>query len=77
MMIFGFLLQNVKTKAVPVALSIAWRGSSVEPQEGEARAREDLARFRRELYRCSLRRAPMSCSSSPMPCCAPMGRCGP
>jgi hypothetical protein len=52
MMIFGFLRQNVKTKAVAVAFSIAWLGARVEPQLEEARAQERLAAFRAELYRC-------------------------
>jgi hypothetical protein len=56
-MIFGFLPQNLKTKAVAVAFSIAWLEAGVEPQREEARAREVLAGFRRELYRCFTARA--------------------
>ena len=56
-MIFGFLPQNLKTKAVAVAFSIAWPGAGVEPQPEGARAREVLAGFRRELYRCFAARA--------------------
>src|SRR5713101_8271187 len=52
MMIFGFLPQNLKTKAVAVAFSIAWLAGGVEPRTDAARARDRLAVFRRELYRC-------------------------
>ncbi len=55
-MIFGFLPQNVKTKAVAVAFSIAWLGSEVE-RPGDAQARGRLAAFRGELYRCFTARA--------------------
>src|SRR5438094_8546016 len=55
MMIFGFLPQNVKTKAVAVAFSIAWLEAGVEPRTEDARER--LMGFRRELYRCFSRRA--------------------
>src|SRR5882724_8728906 len=52
-MIFGFLPQNLKTKAAAVAFSMAWRGSEVELRAGDAgRARGRLAAFRGELYRC-------------------------
>jgi hypothetical protein len=51
-MIFGFLLQNLKTKAVAVAFSIAWRGGEVEPGPEVARVPGWLAAFRAELYRC-------------------------
>jgi DDE superfamily endonuclease len=57
MMIFGFLGQNVKTKAVAVAFSIAWLEAGVEPQPEEVRARDRLAAFRRELFRCFTARA--------------------
>jgi hypothetical protein len=57
MMIFGFLPQNLKTKAVAVAFSIAWLEAGVEPRPGDARAWEALAVFRRELYRCFTARA--------------------
>src|SRR6266705_946662 len=56
-MIFGFLRQNLKTRAVAVAFSIAWSGSEVEPQREDARARDRLAAFRGELYRCFTARA--------------------
>jgi hypothetical protein len=52
MMIFRFLPQNLKTQAVAVAFSIAWLAGEVEPWLDEGRARELLAVFRRELYRC-------------------------
>jgi DDE superfamily endonuclease len=57
MMIFGFRPKNLKTKAVAVALSIAWLEDDVEPPPADDRARERLAAFRRELYRCLTRRA--------------------
>ena len=57
MMIFGFRPQNLKIKAVAVAFSIAWLEAGVEPQPGGARARDQLAAFRRELYRCFTARA--------------------
>ena len=57
MMIFGFLTQNVKTKAVAVAFSIAWREAGVEPPLEDARARDRLTGFRGELYRCFTARA--------------------
>ena len=58
-MIFGFLPQNLEIKAaVAVAFSMAWRSSEVEPgAAGLGRARERLAGFRRELYRCLTGRA--------------------
>jgi hypothetical protein len=55
-MIFGFLRQNLKTKAVAVAFSMAWRAGGVELRE-EAGARGRLAGFRGELYRCFTARA--------------------
>jgi hypothetical protein len=42
---------------VAVAFSIAWLEGEVEPPPGDARARDRLAGFRRELYRCLARRA--------------------
>jgi hypothetical protein len=57
MMIFGFLPQNLKAKAVAVAFSIAWRAAGVEPRAEEARARERLVGFRWELHRCFTARA--------------------
>jgi hypothetical protein len=50
--IFGFSPQNLKTQAVTVAFSIAWRSDDVEPWSGKDRARDRLAVFRCELYRC-------------------------
>jgi DDE superfamily endonuclease len=49
-MIFGFRPKSSKNKAVAVAFSIAWAESEVEPP-GKV-ARERLAAFRWELYRC-------------------------
>jgi hypothetical protein len=57
MMIFGFLRQNLKTKAVAVAFSIAWLRGEVEAQPEGAGAAARLAVFRRELYRCFSARA--------------------
>src|SRR6266536_2064890 len=57
MMIFGFLPQNAQTQTVAVAFSIAWLEAGVEPQPEDARARERLMGFRRELYRCFTARA--------------------
>ncbi len=57
MMIFGFLPQNVRTQAVAVAFSNEWRTDDVEPQPEDARARDRLAAFREELYRCLPARA--------------------
>jgi hypothetical protein len=57
MMIFGFLPQNLKTQAVAVAFSIAWLEAGVEPRLGDARAWDQLAGFRQELYRCFTARA--------------------
>jgi hypothetical protein len=57
-MIFGFLSQNLKTEAVAVAFSIAWPGSEVEPRaQDDSQARDRLAAFRQELYRCFTARA--------------------
>jgi hypothetical protein len=47
----------LKTKAVAVAFSIAWLEAGVEPRPEDARARDRLAGFRRELYRCFPARA--------------------
>src|SRR5215510_11832310 len=57
MMIFGFLRQDLKTKAVAVAFSIAWLAVGVEPQTGDAPARDRLAGFRQKLYWCFTARA--------------------
>lgn len=71
-MIFRFLSQNVKTQAVAVAFSIAWRGSEVEPQaEDDGRARGLLAAFRGELYRCFTARADALFELSDMVLCRP------
>ena len=58
-MIFGFLSENLKTQAVAVAFSMAWPAAGVEPGAvGErVRARDRLADFREELYRCFTARA--------------------
>lgn len=56
-MIFGFLPQNVNTKAAAVAFSISWLGSEVEPRPDGAQARGRLVAFRGELYRCFTARA--------------------
>ena len=57
-MIFGFLPQNLKTQAVAVAFSIAWPGCEVERRaDDDVRARDWLAAFRGELYRCLTARA--------------------
>jgi len=50
--IFGFLPQNLKTGAVAVAFSMAWREAGVDSDDGEHRARGLLAAFRGELYQC-------------------------
>jgi len=42
---------------VAVAFSMAWGGSEVEPPPEDARARDRLASFRRELYGCFTARA--------------------
>jgi DDE superfamily endonuclease len=57
MMVFGFLPQNLKTKAVAVAFSIAWLRGEVEPQLAGAQGRDQLVVFRQELYRCFTARA--------------------
>lgn len=59
MMIFGFLLQNLKTQAVAVAFSIAWLEAEVEPeaQGDQVQAGGLLASFRAGLYRCFTARA--------------------
>ena len=58
-MIFGFLPQDLKTQAVAVAFSIAWPGCEVERRadDDDAGARDRLAAFRGELYRCLTARA--------------------
>ena len=57
MIIFGFLPQNLKTMAVAVAFSMAWRGAGVGDGAGEDQARGLLEAFRGELYRCFTGRA--------------------
>jgi hypothetical protein len=47
MMIFGFLPQNLKTKAVAVAFSIAWLRGEGGARVEAARARDRLATLRR------------------------------
>ena len=54
--IFGFLPQNLKTKAVAVAFSMAWAEARAGAGEERDQARGRLAGFRRELYRCLGRR---------------------
>jgi hypothetical protein len=62
-MIFGFFPQNLKTKAVAVAFSMAWKEAGGEGggPDGCGRdavaARDRLAGFRGELYRCFTARA--------------------
>jgi hypothetical protein len=46
----------LKTKAVAVAFSMAWQAGGVEPP-GDGQARDRLAGFRGELYRCFTARA--------------------
>ena len=56
--IFGFLPQILKTKAVAVAFSMPWLEDAVqEGPGGEDRARGMLTAFRSELYRCFARYA--------------------
>lgn len=50
-MIFGFLEENLKTQTVTVAFSMACQAGGVDPRDGIG-ARELLAAFRAELYRC-------------------------
>jgi len=47
---------HLKTKAVAVAFSMAWQAGEVDPRE-DGGARERLAAFRGELYRCFTARA--------------------
>ena len=44
-------------KAVTVAFSMAWLQAGVEPQPENDQARDRLAAFRGELYRCCTARA--------------------
>jgi hypothetical protein len=55
-MIFGFLRENLKTQAVAVAFSMAWQAGGVEPAD-DVKARDRLAAFRGEVYRCFTARA--------------------
>ncbi|HUY49559.1 MAG TPA: transposase [Streptosporangiaceae bacterium] len=58
-MIFGFLPQIPEVKAVAVAFSMAWLAAGAGPDaEGDrVQARDRLADFREELYRCFAARA--------------------
>jgi DDE superfamily endonuclease len=62
LIIFGFVSQNLKTQAVAVAFSMAWKLAGVEDRSLEAggqdnaAARDRLAAFCGELYRCLTRR---------------------
>jgi len=56
-MIFGFLPENLKTQAVTVAFSMAWLEAGAGGGGEADQARERLAGFRRELYRCFTARA--------------------
>ena len=78
-MIFGFLPQNLKTKGVAVAFSMAWQRAEIEdrdldaPGQDAVMAQGSLAAFRGELHRCfSARR--MRYSSWPTRCCVRTGR---
>jgi DDE superfamily endonuclease len=65
--IFGFLPQSSKMKAVAVAFSMARLEAGVEPQPERCRARDRLADFRRELYRCFTARADaVLCADGPV-----------
>ena len=55
--IFGFLPKSPEMMAVAVAFSMAWLEPGVEPRLEGDRARERLAAFRGELYRCFTARA--------------------
>jgi hypothetical protein len=57
--IFGFFPQIPETKAVAVAFSVAWLEAGAEPcaEDDQVRARDRLAAFRGELYRCCTTRA--------------------
>jgi len=71
-MIFGFLSQNLKTQAVAVAFSIAWLGCEVEPRaEEDVLARDRLAVFRGELYRCLTARGDALCELADAVLCGP------
>jgi hypothetical protein len=59
--IFGFLPKNLKTMAVAVAFSMAWREGGVEGGITGDQARGLLAGFRGELYRCFAKRADTLC----------------
>jgi hypothetical protein len=56
-MIFGFLSQNLKTKAVAVAASIAWHDGDVEQEPADGLGLGRLAAFRRRLHGCFTARA--------------------
>jgi hypothetical protein len=55
--IFGFLPKSPEMMAVAVAFSMVWLEPGVEPRPEDDRARERLAAFRGELYRCFTSRA--------------------
>jgi hypothetical protein len=87
--IFGFLPKSPEMLAVAVAFSMAWLGAGVEPRPEDDRARERLAAFRGELYRCFTARADalfeladgaprgagvrMEVRDRPSPCCRSSG----
>jgi Transposase, Mutator family len=58
---------------VAVAFSIAWLGSEVEPRPDDTQARDCLASFRLELYRC-FTAGQMRCLSWRMRCWLPVAR---
>ena len=62
-------------KAVAVAFSMAWLETGVEPQPEDDRARDRLAAFRGELYRCFTARADALFELADAVLCAE-GRCG-
>ncbi len=57
MIIFGFLPESSKMKAVAVAFSMAWLEAGAGARLEDDRARDLLADFRGELYRCFTARA--------------------
>ena len=65
-MIFGFLPQNLKTRAVAVAFIMSWRENGDVPDEALGR----LAGFRRELYWClGMRRDALFEACDALACC--------
>ena len=73
MMIFGFLRQNLKTQAVAVAFSMAWRAGGVEPGRVMFRRGAGWRLSARELYRCFTARADELFELAEA-CCALRGR---